>query len=110
LVSSALCEASTAGDGVSLLIRTEKPNSSVCDRLGTVPFRSFPLNTSAVLEMHLCADHFRALLGRRLGPMAFQVLQRRLEKLRLRADQIFLLHEVFYDSLGRALQPVDDVA
>jgi hypothetical protein len=60
--------------------------------------------------MYLCADHFRALLGRRLGPMAFQVLQRRLQKLRLNAEQIFLLHEVFYDSLGRALQPVEEVA
>jgi hypothetical protein len=42
--------------------------------------------------------------------LAFQVLQRRLQKLRLNAEQIFLLHEVFYDSLGRALQPVEEAA
>ena len=98
-----------AGEGASLVIRAQKVPCAICDRLGTVPFRFFPLHAKKVLELHLCADHFRALLGRRLGPMAFQVLQRRLQKLRLRADQVFLLHEVFYDSLGRALQPVDDL-
>ena len=105
------CEESlAAGEGASLVIRTQPEPCAVCDRVGTVPFRSFPLHTRSVLEMYLCADHFRALLGRRLGPMAFQVLQRRLQKLRLNAEQIFLLHEVFYDSLGRALQPVEEVA
>jgi hypothetical protein len=103
-------EALASGEGASLVIRTQKLPCAVCDRRGTVPFRTFPLHSEAVLEMHLCAEHFRALLGRRLGPMAFQVLQRRLQKLRLKVDQIFLLHEGFYDPLGRALQPVDEAA
>jgi hypothetical protein len=38
------------------------------------------------------------------------VLQRRLERLNLNVEQIFLLHEGFYDGLGRALQPIDDAA
>ena len=102
-------EALASGEGASLVIRTHRVPCAVCDRMGTVPFRSFPLHSRSILEMHLCAEHFRALLGRRLGPMAFQMLQRRLHKLHLHAEQVFLLHEVFYDSLGRALQPVDDL-
>lgn len=102
-------EALALGEGASLVIRTQRIPCAICERLGTVPFRTFPLHTDRVVEMHLCADHFRALLGRRLGPQAFQRLQRQLEKLGLAVEQIFLLHEVFYDALGRALQPVGEL-
>jgi hypothetical protein len=101
-------EALAAGEGASLVIRTQKMACAICDRVGSVPFRTFPLHGRSILEMHLCGEHFRALLGRRLGPLAFQVLQRRLHKLGVDVERVFLLHEVFYDPLGRALQPVDE--
>jgi hypothetical protein len=100
-------EALALGEAGALVIRTQRIGCAICDRPGTVPFLTFPLRSPSILEMQLCADHFRALLARRLGPQAFQMLQRRLQNLGLTADQIFLLHEVFYDAFGRALQPVD---
>ena len=104
------CEESLAqGQGASLVIRAQKLPCAICDRLGSVPFRTAPLHGETVLEMYLCGEHFRALLGRRLGPLAFQVLQRRLDRLHLNVEQIFLLHDGFYDALGRALQPIDDL-
>src|SRR5262245_48820282 len=72
-------EALALGEGASLVIRTQKLPCAICDRVGSVPFRTSPLHAGSILEMYLCGEHFRALLGRRLGPLAFQVLQRRLQ-------------------------------
>lgn len=103
------CEESLAlGEGPPLVLRAERRRCVVCDRQGTVPFQTFPLHASGPVEMDLCGEHFRALLGRRLGPHAFHQLRRRLETLGLRAERVFLLHEVFYDNSGRALAPVAD--
>ncbi|HXG08451.1 MAG TPA: hypothetical protein VNK04_01550 [Gemmataceae bacterium] len=99
-------EALAAGEGPPLVARTEKNRCAVCGRVGTVPYLTFPLHVPGAVEIDLCPEHFRALLGRRLGPYAFQQLRRQLYALGLTVEQIFLLHEVFYDSHGRALQPV----
>ena len=45
------------------------------------------------------------LIGRRLGPFAYHQLRRQLAALGLDADDVFLLHDTFYDVQGRALQP-----
>ena len=94
------------GEGEPLALRTAKHRCAVCDRPGTVPYLTLPLQGSVLLAIDLCPWHFRDLLGRRLAPSAFAQLRRRLQGLRLEADQVFLLHEAFYDPNGRALQPV----
>ena len=63
------------------------------------------LNSRRPVEIDLCAEHIRALAGRRLGPHAFEQLRQQLYSLGLEVAQIFLLHEAFYDAHGRALQP-----
>jgi hypothetical protein len=103
------CQESLArGDGPPLIERTEPHACSVCARAGTVRYLTQPLNASVLLEMDLCPEHFRALLARRLGPFAFHQLSRQLRGLQLTAEQVFLLHDAFYDRHGRALQPVGD--
>jgi hypothetical protein len=47
----------------------------------------------------------RSLVGRRLEPTAFRQLSRRLSSLGITSEEIFLLHDAFYDRQGRALQP-----
>jgi hypothetical protein len=66
---------------------------------------AIPLNSRRPVEIDLCAEHIRALAGRRLGPHAFEQLRQQLYSLGLEVAQIFLLHEAFYDANGRALQP-----
>ncbi|HMC89009.1 MAG TPA: hypothetical protein VKI17_05655 [Gemmataceae bacterium] len=85
--------------------RTEKKQCAACGRTGTVCFLTFPLQSTTPVEMDLCPEHLRALLGRRLGPYAFHQIRRRLHLLGLGVELIFLLHEAFYDEQGRALQP-----
>jgi hypothetical protein len=84
---------------------TEKKACAACGRLGSVCFLTFPLQSNTPVEMDLCPEHLRALLGRRLGPYAFHQLRRRLHLLGLGCELIFLLHDAFYDEQGRALQP-----
>jgi hypothetical protein len=55
--------------------------------------------------MDVCSEHLRALVGRRLGPHAFEQMRRQLFGLGLEVTNIFLLHEAFYDEQGRAIQP-----
>ena len=101
------CEETLAlGEGPAFVARTEKHHCVVCDQIGTVSFITFPLHADGPLEMDLCPEHFRALLARRLGTQAFDQLRRRLHKLGVTVEQIFLLHDVFYDASGRALQPI----
>jgi hypothetical protein len=77
--------------------------------MGTLRFVTFPLDQRTAVEMDLCADHVRSLIGRRLNARAFQNLRGQLQDLGLRAEQVFLLHEAFYDRHGRALQPAREV-
>ena len=84
---------------------TEKKPCAACGRAGTVCFLTYPLQSTTPVEMDLCPEHLRALLGRRLGPYAFHQLRRRLHLLGLGVELIFLLHDAFYDENGRALQP-----
>jgi len=86
---------------------TQRNSCAACARLGTVTFLTFPLRSSAPVEMDLCPEHLRCLIGRRLGPFAFHQLRRRLIKLGLGVEMIFLLHDAFYDNSGQALQPAE---
>jgi hypothetical protein len=103
------CQESLArGDGPPLIEPTERRTCCVCSRVGTVRYLTQPLNTTVLLEMDVCPEHFRALLARCLGPFAFHQLSRQLRNLNLGVEQVFLLHDAFYDRQGRALQPVCD--
>jgi hypothetical protein len=88
--------------------KTEKKRCAVCNRLGTVCFHSFPLQTQTAVAIDLCAEHLRGLIGRRLGPYAFSQLRRQLRQVGLGVEHLFLLHEAFYDGQGRALQPTTE--
>jgi hypothetical protein len=102
-------EALVLGLAAPLTERTEKKECAACGRLGSVRFLTFPLQSSTPIEMDLCPEHLRALLGRRLGPYAFHQLRKRLHILGLGVEVIFLLHEAFYDENGRALQPAAEL-
>ena len=112
LAGKALCpncqEALAMGEGEPFVERAAKKPCAVCSRMGTLCYRTFPLHVDKAVEMDLCAEHFRDLLGRRLGPYAYQQLRRQLQTLGLSADQVFLLHDAFYDRNGRALQPAQE--
>jgi hypothetical protein len=93
------------GEGAPLVLKTEKRRCAVCDGLGTVCYMTFPLQAKAPVEIEMCPRHLRALLGRCLEPHAFHQLRRKLQSLGLKVDKIFLLHETFYDTLGKASLP-----
>ena len=97
------------GEGPPLRERTEKLRCTVCQKVGTVCFHSFPLHSGTAVAMDLCPEHLRALVGRRLGPYAFNQLRRKLNAAGLGVEHLFLLHGAFYDSQGRALQPAIDL-
>jgi hypothetical protein len=97
------------GVGEPLVERTEKKPCVVCGRIGALRFVTFPLDSRFAVEMELCGDHFRALIARRLNARAFQNMRGQLQDLGLKAEQVFLLHEAFYDRHGRALQPAREV-
>jgi hypothetical protein len=104
------CEESLAvGEGEPLIERAERNACAVCGLVGTLRYLTFPLECAEVLEIDLCARHFRELLGRRLGPFAFQQLRRQLRAVNLDAGQVFLLHDAFYDDEGQALQPATEL-
>jgi hypothetical protein len=98
-------EALAMGEGEPLVARTKSQRCAVCHQLGTVPYLTYPLHSSRPVEIDLCGEHLRALIGRRLGPHAFAQLRRQLYALGLEVARVFLLHEAFYDQHGRALQP-----
>lgn len=77
----------------------------VCAGRRTVSFLTFPLHSRIPVEMNLCCDHLERLLARRLGPYAFIQIRRQLRALALVPDDIFLLHNEFYDMHGQALRP-----
>jgi hypothetical protein len=63
------------------------------------------LQAPAPLEIELCPEHLRALVGRCLEPHSFQQLRRRLHALGVGVEDIFLLHGAFYDTHGHASMP-----
>jgi hypothetical protein len=96
------------GEGNALIERTERKQCIICSRVGTIRFLTYPLRTKAPVEIDVCAEHLRALIGRNLRPQAYRHLCRRLAQLHLSSGEIFLLHDAFYDKTGRALQPAVD--
>jgi hypothetical protein len=98
-------EALALGEADPLIERTEKNRCSICNQVGTVRYLTFPLQKDTPVELHLCPEHLRNLLGRGLASHAFHQLRRQLQTVGLKVEEIFLLHEAFYDAQGRALQP-----
>jgi hypothetical protein len=98
-------EALAMGEADPVVEKTDKRRCTICHHLGTVRFLTFPLSSRRPIEMDLCSEHLRAMVGRRLGPHAFEQLRRQLFPLGFEVANIFLLHEAFYDEQGRALQP-----
>jgi hypothetical protein len=96
------------GEAVPIIERTEKRRCTVCAFEGTVRFLTFPLNNLRAVEMDLCPEHLRGLMARRLGVHAFSQLRRQLGQFAISVNDVFLLHEAFYDVNGRALQPAAD--
>jgi hypothetical protein len=94
------------GEGEPLIERLRPRPCALCSRSKTVPYLTYPLRARQPLEMDLCAEHFHALLGRRLDRSAFRRLARQLQTVGLHVHQVFLLHEAFYDEHGHSIQPV----
>jgi hypothetical protein len=94
------------GEGEPLVERLQKNACAVCGHVGTVRFATYPLHLPEAVEIHLCPPHFHGLLGRRLDRYAFRQLSFQLQRLDLNTQQIFLLHEAFYDPRGHPLQPI----
>lgn len=95
------------GETEPLLIQTEKHQCAVCFYLGTVRYLIRHRSPRCLVEIDLCGVHLRALIGRCLGPHSFFRLRQQLHDLGMETDDFFLLHDAFYDSHGRALQPAD---
>jgi hypothetical protein len=98
-------EALALGEADPFVERTDRRRCTVCHRQGTLRFLTFPLHSRRPIEMDLCAEHLRAMIARRLGPHSFDQLRRQLQGLGVKVNDVFLLHEAFYDEYGRALQP-----
>jgi len=96
------------GEGEPLVLRTRPTFCAICGRQGTVEYTTWPLRESEQLQMELCPHHLRSLLARRLTSSAYHVVRRQLNLLGLAVEQLFLMHEAFYDEAGSALQPVPD--
>ena len=96
------------GEARPIIERAEKNRCVICSKLGTIRFLTYPLRASSPVEMDLCAEHLRNLVGRFLRPWAFRQLSRQLDRLGLASGEVFLLHDAFYDRNGKALQPAFD--
>src|SRR5262249_35150420 len=88
--------------------RTEPNGCAACGRVGTVCFSTFPLNQPLPVEMDLCPEHLRRLLGRRLGPGAFNQVRRQLRVLGLSAEEVFLLHRASSHPKAAPLPPPEE--
>jgi hypothetical protein len=97
------------GDAEPLILPTTKDRCAVCDHVGTVRFLTFPLQSAEAVELDLCPAHVRGIVGRHLGPFAYHQLRRQLDAMGVPVNDIFLLHEAFYDLYGRALHPLSDL-
>jgi len=93
------------GIGRALILRAEPNRCVICARRGTVRFGTLPHGATQAVEMDLCGEHLRGLIGRCLGPYAYHQLRRQLNSLQIDTEEIFLLHSQFYDVEGRALRP-----
>jgi hypothetical protein len=102
-------EALAHGEGEPLIERAEKKRCAVCQQIGTICYRTYPLHSAAGLEIDLCPRHFHGLLGRRLDAHSYHQLSRQLRAVGLTAGRVFLLHEAFYDAQGQSLQPVPEL-
>lgn len=102
-------ESLAVGDAEPLVERCDRRRCAICHHLGTTRYLTFPLHSRRPVEFDLCSEHLRAMVGRRLGPHAFEQLRRQLVALELEVREIFLLHEAFYDDQGRALQPAVEI-
>ena len=98
-------EALALGEAAPFVQRTQRRPCAVCHKTGTVTFGTFPLDHEELVEIDLCSEHLRALLGRSLGPHGFHQLRRQLRSVNLEVEDIFLLHDAFYNRSGKALQP-----
>ena len=90
------------GEGDPMVERTDRRRCAVCHHLGTVRYVTFPLHSRRPVEIDLCSEHVRALVARRLGPHAFEQLRRQLHAIEMQVNDVFLLHEAFYDNHGRS--------
>jgi hypothetical protein len=97
------------GESEPLILRRERRSCAICEQLGTIRYTTFPLHESEPIEIDLCPAHLRDLMARRLTPRAYQRLRRQLNLLGLAVEQIFLLHESFYDESGSALRPMPEL-
>jgi hypothetical protein len=102
-------EALLRGESEPLLLRRESNPCAICTREGTVRYLTFPLHEAEPIETDLCPAHLRDLMARRLSRRSFQRLRRHLNLIGLAVEQIFLLHESFYDETGTALRPMPEV-
>jgi hypothetical protein len=93
------------GETEPLTERVERRRCVVCGRIGTVRFATYPIKAKRPVEMDICGEHLRSLLGRTLGAFAFHQLRRQLRNVRLQTEDIFLLHGAFYNGEGKALRP-----
>ena len=113
IIGKAYCpecqEALVLGLTAPLIERAEANACAACNRVGTARYLTFPLHSSTPIEIDLCPEHLRRLLGRRLGPHAFRQIRRRLSVIGIGVERIFLLHDAFYDRSGRAIQPAHEV-
>src|SRR5262249_53988732 len=100
-------EAMVCGLTAPLRERAQRKPCAACRRLGTLPYLTFPLQSSSPVEFHLCREHLTRLVARQLDRAAFRQLRQGLGRLGLDVDRIFLLHDAFYDRDGRPLQPAD---
>ena len=96
------------GEGEPIVEHTQRQPCSACRTLGSVTVLTFPLKSEEPLEMDLCPEHLRGLLGRNLASHAYEQLRRQLGQLGLHVHDVFLLHEAFYDAKGRARQPAGE--
>jgi len=96
------------GEGPPLLEWVEKQTCAICQHAGTLRYLTYPLRGARPVEVDLCSTHFQALIGRRLDRYALKQLGKQLQAHGIQIQQLFLLHEAFYDDKGRALQPVPE--
>jgi len=101
-------EAIVQGESDPLIEPTQRRPCTACRTIGSITVQTFPLKSNCPLEMDLCPEHLRGLLGRKLAAHAYTHLRRQLTQFGLDVSDVFLLHEAFYDAKGRARQPAAD--
>jgi hypothetical protein len=98
-------EAIIQGEEEPLVEQTQRVPCSACQAIGSITVQTFPRQASRPVELKLCPDHLRGLLGRNLAASAYGQLRRQFALVGLSVQEVFLLHEAFYDAKGRARRP-----